>query len=60
MYRTPSEIVEDIHSFTAEFAILLSHMKAIKHSSYVCGGFNIDLLKIKTNMTMTMTMKWFY
>ena len=49
VYRTPSEIVEDINSFTAEFAILLSHMKAIRHSSYVCGDYNIDLLKVKTN-----------
>ena len=49
VYRTPSEIVEDINNFTAEFAILLSHMKAIRHSSCVCGDYNIDLLKVKTN-----------
>ena len=24
-------------------------MKAIRHSSYVCGDYNIDLLKVKTN-----------
>ena len=49
MYRTPSEIVEDINNFTTEFATLLSHMKAIRHSSYVCGDYNIDLLKVKRN-----------
>ena len=49
VYRTPSEIVDDINSFTAELAILLSHMKASRHSSYVCGDYNIDLLKVKTN-----------
>ena len=49
VYRTPSKIVEDIYSFIAEFVILLSHMKAIRHSSYVCGDYNIDLLKVKTN-----------
>ena len=49
VYRTPSEIVEDINNFTTEFATLLSHMKAIRHSSYVCGDYNIDLLKVKRN-----------
>ena len=46
---TPSEIVEDIDNFTTEFATLLSHMKAIRQSSYVCGDYNIDLLKVKRN-----------
>ena len=32
-----------------EFTTLLSHMKAIRHSSYVCGDYNIDLLKVKRN-----------
>ena len=49
MYRTPSEIVEDINNFTTDFATLISHMKAIRHSSYVCGDYNIDLLKVKRN-----------
>ena len=49
VYRTPSEIVEDINNFTTEFATLLSHMKAIRQSSYVCGDYNIDLLKVKRN-----------
>ena len=43
------EIVGDINIFTTEFAKLLSHMKATRHSSYVCGDYNIDLLKVKTN-----------
>ena len=42
------ELRKIIHSFTAEFAILLSHMKAIRHFSYVCGDYNIDLRKVKT------------
>ena len=46
---SPSEIVGDINNFTTEFATLLSHMKAIRHSFYVCGDYNIDLLKVKTN-----------
>ena len=49
VYKTPSEIVEDINNITTEFATLLSHMKAIRQSSYVCGDYNIDLLKVKRN-----------
>ena len=49
MYRTPSEIVEDLNNFTTEFATLLSHMKAIRLSSYVCGDYNTDLLKVTRN-----------
>ena len=47
MYRTLSEIVEHLH--TTGFTILLSPMKFIRHSSYVCGDYNIDLLKVKTS-----------
>ena len=49
VYRTPSDIVEDLTTFREEFSTLLSNMKAIKHSCYVCGDYNIDLLKVKTN-----------
>ena len=49
MYRTPSDIVEDITTFREEFSTLLSDMKTMKHSCYVCGDYNVDLLKVKTN-----------
>ena len=48
-YRTPCEIVENMNIFNREFSLLLSCMKATKHSCYVCGDYNIDLLKVKTN-----------
>ena len=48
MYRTPCEIVEDINIFNREFSLLLSYMKATKHSCYECDVYNIDLLKVKT------------
>ena len=35
--------------FNREFSLLLSCMKATKQSCYVCGDYNIDLLKVKTN-----------
>ena len=49
MYRTPSDIVEDITVFREEFSTFLSNMKAMKHSSYVCEDYNVDLLEVKTN-----------
>ena len=49
VYRTPSDIVEDLTTFREKFSTLLSNMKAMKHSCYVCGDYNIDLLKVKTN-----------
>ena len=48
-YRTPCEIVENMNIFNREFSLLLSCMKATKHSCYVCGDYNIDLLNVKTN-----------
>ena len=49
VYRTPSDIVEDITTFREEFSTLLSNMKTMKHSCSVCGDYNVDLLKVKTN-----------
>ena len=49
VYRTPSDIVKDLSTFREEFSTLLSNMKAMKHACYVCGTYNVDLLKAKTN-----------
>ena len=49
IYRKPNEIVNDLDAFTNELSSLLSKIKSIKHSSYVCGDYNIDLLKVKDN-----------
>ena len=36
-------------------------MKATKHSCYVCGDYNIDLLKVKTKKHYVNTsMKWYH
>ena len=49
IYRKPNEIVDDLDTFTIELSSLLYKIKNLKHSSYVCGDFNIDLLKVKEN-----------
>ena len=49
IYRKPNEIVNDLDAFTKELSSLLSKIKSIKHSSYVCGDYNIDPLKVKDN-----------
>ena len=49
IYRTPNEIVDDINTFTNELSSLLVKVKNLEHSAYLCGDYNIDLLKVKTN-----------
>ena len=56
VYNTPSDIFEDITTFREEFSTLFSNMKTIKHSCYVCGDYNVDLLKVKTNNTIVNTL----
>ena len=47
--RKPNEIVNDLDAFTNELSSLLTKIKSIKQPSYVCGDYNIDLLKVKDN-----------
>ena len=46
IYRLPNEIVQDVNTFTDEFSLYLSLLKRRKHSSFVCGDFNITLLSL--------------
>ena len=50
IYRLPNEIVQDVNAFTNEFSLYLSLLKRRKHSSFVCGDFNINLLSLDTNV----------
>ena len=47
VYRKPGEIVDEMNAFLAEFSTLLQ--KNLKKLSYICGDYNIDLLKLKVN-----------
>ena len=49
IYRTPNELVDDINTFTNELSSFLVKLKNLKHSAYLCGDYNIDLLKVKIN-----------
>ena len=49
IYRKPNEIVNDLDTFSNELSTLLITVKNLKHSTYVCGDYNIDLLKVKIN-----------
>ena len=46
IYRLPNEIVQDVNTFTDEFSLYLSLLKRRKHSSFVYGDFNINLLSL--------------
>ena len=41
--------MNDLNTFTNELSSLLVKVKNLKHSAYLCGDYNIDLLKVKTN-----------
>ena len=45
IYRKPNDIVNDLDTFKNEFSTLLSTIRNLRHSTYVCGDYNIDLLK---------------
>ena len=49
IYRTPNELVDDINTFTNELSSFLVKLKNLKHSAYLCGDYNINLLKVKIN-----------
>ena len=49
IYRTPKELVDGINTFTNELSSFLVKLKNLKHSAYLCGDYNIDLLKVKIN-----------
>ena len=49
IYRTPNELVDDINTFTNELSSFLVKLKNLKYSAYLCGDYNIDLLKVKIN-----------
>ena len=49
IYRLPSYISADVRSFTNEFTNLLNVLRMLPKFGYMCGDYNIDLLKIQTN-----------
>ena len=48
IYRLPSYISNDVKSFINEFKALLNSVSIRSKSVYLCGDYNIDLLKINT------------
>ena len=49
VYRKPGEIVDKMNAFLAEFSTFLHRVKNLNKLSYICGDYNIDLLKVKIN-----------
>ena len=49
VYRKPGEIVDEMNAFLAEFSTILQKVKNLNKLSYICGDYNIDLLKLKVN-----------
>ena len=49
VYRLPSYISDDVISFAIQYSDLLNIIRARSKFVYVCGDYNIDLLKINSN-----------
>ena len=45
-YRVPKELLPEFHIFQEEFEEALEILRTNKSLIYLCGDFNIDLLKI--------------
>ena len=48
MYRLPVELIPVIDTFLSEYALILEILQVNQNVIYLCGDFNIDLLKIST------------
>ena len=46
IYRPPYESIDDFALFNEQFITLLNNISEMRHSSYICGDFNINFLKI--------------
>ena len=49
VYRKSGEIVDEMNAFLVEFSTFLQRVKNLNKLSYICGDYNIDLLKVKIN-----------
>ena len=46
IYKPPFEELEDFNLFLTEFYEFVNLLSNFRHSSYICGDFNITFLKI--------------
>ena len=57
IYRLSSYLSSDVRSFTNEFSNLLNVLRTRPKFVYMCGDYNIDLLKIQTKASSVYFMK---
>ena len=51
IYRVPKELLPDFHTFQEEFDEALEILRTNRSPIYLCGDFNIDLLKLTRKIT---------
>ena len=49
VYRLPSYNAEDLSAFTNEYSDLLNRLRTRSKFVYICGDYNIDILKMCSN-----------
>ena len=47
IYRVPGDLLETFNVFIEEFSSFMNCVRNLKHVAYLCGDYNIDLLKVK-------------
>ena len=49
VYRLPKYEVEDYSTFTEELDSFIAYLNTLKHTSFICGDFNLNLLLVNRN-----------
>ena len=49
VYRLPKYEVEDYSTFNEEFESFILYLNTLKHTSFICGDFNLNLLLVNRN-----------
>ena len=57
VYRLPSYNAEDLSAFTNEYSDLLNRLRTRSKFVYICGDYNIDILKMCSTITITHFLK---
>ena len=56
VYRLPKKEVEDSSTFTKEFESFIVYLNTLKHTSFICGDFNLNLLLVNRNQHVENTL----
>ena len=50
VYRIPVYTIDEVNIFTEQFSCFLTSVGKLKHSTFICGDFNINLLSMNSKL----------